>query len=375
MSTSQPEKASKNGNLIVIASAAELAGVRKNSTADVGVIMRQSIKIRELIFMVVLSALFTLAMNHGAWAQATSSSPASSRVDQPADSLADRSVPGGTAMPTQKTPTVPAIGAGDLLKISVLGAPESDQEVRVGADGNVVLNFIGPVEVAGKTTEQAQAAIAKKMVAGGFFTDPQVSVFAKEYATQGVSVLGEVQKPGVYPLLGARTLFDLLSVAGGTTPKAGKVVSITHRDTPMTPTSVSLSNDATESVHSNIAIFPGDTIVVSKAGIVYVVGDVHRPSGVAMENGSMTVLQAIAMAEGANATAALNKAKLIRRTPSGPLELPLALKDMLASKSPDVRLQAEDIIFVPNSVAKSATRRSLEAAIQMATGLAIYGVR
>ena len=94
------------------------------------------------------------------------------------------------------------------------------------------------------TTEQAQAAIAKRYVAGGFFTDPQVSVFAKEYVTQGVSVLGEVQKPGVYPVLGARTLFDVLSLAGGTTPKAGKLVSITHRDHPQTPISVSLSNDA-----------------------------------------------------------------------------------------------------------------------------------
>ena len=270
---------------------------------------------------------------------------------------------------------MPAIGAGDLLKVSVLGAPDSDQEVRVGADGNVFLNFIGAVEVAGRTTEQAQVVITKKLVAGGFFTDPQVAVFAKEYATQGVSVLGQVSRPGVYPLLGARTLFDVLSLAGGTTDKAGKLVSITHRDSPQKPTTVSLSNDAAESVLSNIEVFPGDTVVVSKAGVVYVVGDVGKPSGVTMENGGMTVLQAIAVAAGTNPTAALNKAKLIRKTPDGPREIPLALKDMLASKAPDVRLQAEDIIFVPNSAAKTATRRTLEAIIQSATGLAIYGAR
>ena len=95
-----------------------------------------------------------------------------------------------------------------------------------------------------------------------------------------------------------------------------------------------------------------------------------------MDNGTdMTVLQAIAVAEGTNPTAKLNKAKLIRKTPNGPLELPLALSDMLASKSPDIRLQAEDIIFVPNSAAKTAGRRTLEAIIQSATGLAIYGAR
>ena len=87
------------------------------------------------------------------------------------------------------------------------------------------------------------------------------------------------------------------------------------------------------------------------------------------------VLQAIAMAEGTNSTASLNKSKLIRKMPNGPQEIPLALKDMLASKSPDVHLQAEDIVFVPSSAAKSATKRSLEAIIQAATGVAVYGVR
>ena len=218
--------------------------------------------------------------------------------------------------------------------------------------------------------------IAKKLADGGFYTHPQVSVFAKEYATQGVSVLGEVQKPGVYPLLGSRRLFDVLSMAGGTSQKAGRIVSVTHRDHPESPRSLMLSNDANESAKSNVEVFAGDTIVVSRAGVVYVVGDVHKPSGVVMDNGTdMTVLQAIAMAEGTNPTAKLNNAKLIRKTPNGPQEMPLALKDMLASKAPDIRLQAEDIIFVPNSAAKTAGRRTLEAIIQTATGLAIYGVR
>jgi polysaccharide biosynthesis/export protein len=95
-----------------------------------------------------------------------------------------------------------------------------------------------------------------------------------------------------------------------------------------------------------------------------------------MGNGGMTVLQAIAVAAGTSPTAALNKSKLIRTGPDGQRqEIPLALKDMLTSKAPDVRLQAEDIIFVPNSAAKTATRRTLEAIVQSATGLAIYGAR
>ncbi len=306
--------------------------------------MQSSKKIRASFFAILLLAFITVAANLNAWSQDKASSPAkSAKLEQPvaptvnpASSPASTPVTSGeTVAAPRKNPTVPVIGAGDLLKVSVLGVPESDQEVRVGADGNIYLNFIGAVKVGGQTIEQAQATIAKKLIAGGFFRDPQVSVFAKEYATQGVSVLGEVQKPGVYPLLGARTLFDVLSLAGGTSAKAGKLVSITHRDSPQTPTTVALSNDASESVHSNIDIFPGDTVVVSRAGVVYVVGDVKKPSGVPMDNGSMTVLQAMAMAEGQNPTAAMNKSKLIRRTAGGePQEMPLALGDMLVVQDP-----------------------------------------
>ena len=331
-------------------------------------------KIRAPFFMVLLLAFFAIAGSSKARAQNTS--PSSAKLEQPAAPATNPATTGETVASPRRNPSVPVIGEGDLLKVSVLGVPESDQEVRVGADGNIFLNFIGAVKVSGQTTEQAQEVIAKKLIAGGFFRDPQVAVFAKEYATQGVSVLGEVQRPGVYPLLGARTLFDVLSLAGGTGPKAGKLVSITHRDTPQTPTTVTMSNDAAESVHSNIDVFPGDTVVVSRAGTVYIVGDVKKPGGVPIENGSMTVLQAMAMAEGQNPTAAMNKSKLIRRLPGGePQEIPLALGDMLSSKIPDVHLQAEDIIFVPNSKAKSATKRTMEAIIQAATGMAIYGGR
>jgi len=336
--------------------------------------MRQSVKIRDLIVMVLLLAFFNPAGNRRAWSQSMPASPSQAPSEQTAAATPPASA-SETPIPMQKAPTVPVIGAGDLLKVSVLGAPDSDQEVRVDAKGNIFLNFIGAVPVAGQTTEQAQSEIAKKYVAGGFFTNPQVSVFAKEYVTQGVSVLGEVQRPGVYPVLGARSLFDVLSLAGGTTQKAGKLISITHRDTPQSPTTVSMSNDSAESIRSNVAIYPGDTIVVSKAGMVYVSGDVKRPSAVAMDNSTMTVLQALAMAEGVNPNASLNNSRLIRTTSNGRQEIPLRLKDMLASKSPDVQLQAEDIIFVPNSAAKTATRRTLDAIIQTATGLAIYGAR
>ena len=321
--------------------------------------MRQFATIHKLTFAALL---FSILAWMPAWSQ---NAPAA----QPAP--AAEISPAGQAAPTSLK-----IGGGDLLKVSVFGAPESDQEVRVDQSGNVSLTFIGAVHVAGLTNSEAQDLIAQKLVAGGFFTQPQVSVFTKEYATQGISILGEVQHPGVYPILGSRRLFDVLSLAGGTTPKAGRIISISRRDHPDAPRSVKLSNDATESAQSNIEVLPGDTVVVSRAPVVYVVGDVKKPSGVIMDSGTdMTVLQAIAMAEGTNPTAALNKAKLIRTTPTGRQELPLSLKDILASKAPDIRLQAEDIIFVPNSASKAAFRRTMDAIVQTATGVAIYGAR
>jgi polysaccharide export outer membrane protein len=267
------------------------------------------------------------------------------------------------------------IAGGDLLDITVFETDFScgqDKtqgcQTRVSGSGVVVLPLVGSVKVAGLTVAQAEQLIASRLAAGGFFNDPQVSVVQKEYSTQGISLMGEVQKPGSYPLLGSHTLLEAISAGGGLTVKAGNEVTVLHRDHPNNPQHVDLSAPSS----SNVAVLPGDTIVVSKAGIVYVVGDVRTPSGVVMERSGLTVLKAIAMAQGTNSTASLNNAKLIRTTATGKQEIPIPLKKILSNQSPDLELQPEDIVFVPTSVAKSAGRRSMEAILQTATGVAIY---
>jgi polysaccharide export outer membrane protein len=233
--------------------------------------------------------------------------------------------------------------------------------------------MLGMVHVEGLEPSAAEGLIEKKLVDGGFFKNPHVSLLVKEYANQGVSVMGEVQRPGIYPLLGSHKLFDLISAAGGTTPKAGKFVLISHRNGSSQQVTLSESEDPSKWASSNVEVLPGDTLMVSKAGIVYVVGDVRLPGGFVMERGTeLTVLEALALAQGANSTASLNRTKLIRKTPQGEVEEPVPLKKILASQASDVKLQPEDILFIPNSAAKSATRRGLEAALQAATGAAIY---
>ncbi len=265
------------------------------------------------------------------------------------------------------------IGGGDLLEVSVYGAPDFNKlETRVSTDGIITLPMIGQVKVSGLNFHDAEALIAKKLSDGGYFNKPQVSIFAKEYGTQGISVLGEVTKPGIYPLLGPRRLFDAISAAGGTTAVAGQNVTITHRGHPDSPETIKLEYTADGTPKSNVVVYPGDTVVVSRAGVVYVVGDVRLPSGIVMQQPRLTVMQALAMAQGANSTAKLTQSKLIRRGPNGPQETPLDLKKILAAKAPDPVLQPEDILFVPESTGKKEFTKSLETIISTASGVAIY---
>lgn len=268
------------------------------------------------------------------------------------------------------------IGTGDLLEINIFtgfGASEMNWKGRVSGSGDVTLPLVGSFHVAGLAAEEAAKAIEERYKTSEILKNPQVSVFVSEYASQGVSVLGEVTKPGVYPVMTSRRLLDLISQAGGFTPTAGKAVTITHRDTPMEPETVVLSRDPSQTLADNTDILPGDTIVVARAGVVYVVGAVGKPGGFTMDaNEGLTVLQAIALAEGSKPEAALDKSKLIRKTPAGPKEIPIPLSKILASKLPDLKLLPDDIVFVPSSAAKTAARRSLEAIVQTATGVIIY---
>lgn len=297
--------------------------------------------------------------------------PSQSRAQQTVQPVAGARVEPATGKDEQ--PRVIRIGTGDLLEISVFGMPELARTARVSSSGSIYLPFIDSVEVAGLTPEQAQELIAKKYTEGNFLRNPQVSVFVKEYATQGIAVMGEVAKPGIYPLLGAVHLFDAISAAGGTTPRAGTKVTILHRGRPQEPESVALGDAAGRASQSNVPLLPGDTVIVNKAGIVYVVGDVNKPGGFVMENAeNLTAMQAVALAQGTTRTAALNKSRLIRKGPNGFQELPVPLAKIFAAQAPDVKLQAEDILFIPGSAAKSAAKRGIEAILQTVSGVAIY---
>ena len=213
--------------------------------------------------------------------------------------------------------------------------------------------------------------IAKVLREGNFLVNPQVSVFVSEYSTQGVSVLGEVTKPGVYQVLGSRSLLDIISEAGGITPFAGSDATVQHSDG--TTVTVRLTKNAHEALSTDVQLTPGDKVMIPRAGLVYVLGDVGRPGGFIMGNdGKMSVLQAVAMAGGINHTSSMNRSRLIHKGPTGYTETSLQLKKILEGHQADFQLQAEDIIYIPTNAAKALLYRAGPSIASSVAGAAIY---
>jgi polysaccharide biosynthesis/export protein len=260
--------------------------------------------------------------------------------------------------------------SGDLIDISVYNVPELSTKARVGNSGDIYLPLIDYVHVGDLTVEEAQAVIEKRLEDGGFVRNAHVTIVVAE-STQGVTIIGEVSKPGIYPAVGDRKLYDLISAAGGFTPAAGRRVSIIRQQGQRSATTVDLPRNLADNLQDNVAILPGDTITVPRAPIIYVVGDVGRPAGLLVDNGSLTVLQALALAGGTNRTAKMGGARIIRKGPAGMVETKVPLKKMLEAKAPDVTLQADDILFVPVSGARVAAGQGIQAAVSAASGIAV----
>ena len=264
------------------------------------------------------------------------------------------------------------LDAGDLLEISTFDTPELSGKFRVDSRGYVSMPVGGAVPVLALTAEQAATAIERFLRNRDILKNPHVSVLVLEYATQGVSVLGEVKQPGIYPLAGKHGVLDFVSLAGGLTLSASKVVSITHRAPPWDTVTVNLAGEHGGSLENDVEVQPGDRVVALRAGVVYVIGDVGKPGGYVVDGNGVTVVQALALAQGVNRTAKAN-GMLIRNAAGQRTQIELALNKILTNKAPDPKLQDGDIVFVPVSGAKDWTNKGVSAALQMAVGMVIYG--
>ncbi len=247
------------------------------------------------------------------------------------------------------------IGPGDLLSVHIFREAELDTKVRVKDAGTVTLPLVGVVQVAGKAPAEAAAAIGDRYREEHYLNQPQVSVFVEQAAVERIAVLGEVAKPGAVPATSGRDLLDVLADAGGLLKTADRHVTIRHGNAPSRTLLVPNDGNA-EAALGDALVMPGDTVLVPRAGIVYVLGDVGRPGGFLMQDDSqLTLLQALALASGSTKTSSENHARLLRKAGDATTEIPLRLKEIEQGKQPDIALQNDDVLYIPFSFGKNLT--------------------
>jgi polysaccharide export outer membrane protein len=266
------------------------------------------------------------------------------------------------------------IGPGDVLHVQVVDAPEMEQHTRVTDNGLIPLVGDGDVKVAGMTVAAAETAIHDHLIATHYMNHPRVLVTVEQYATETVSVVGQVNRPGAYPITTPRTVLDVLSFAGGITNVADRNILVQRHGSKDNTLAYYVSNDAKQAVATQVMVNPGDTVIVPKAGIVYILGDVNRPGGFAMSNDEdhMTLLQALALAGGVQHSAKQGKARLLRVTEGASQDKQLNLGEIQKGKLPNPTLYAGDILYVPFSWTRNLLTQGAPGIAASATSAVIY---
>jgi polysaccharide export outer membrane protein len=243
------------------------------------------------------------------------------------------------------------LAPGFLLNVEVFGESELSGHVRVDNDGNITFPFLGKMHVAGDSVPEAQNKIQKRFVEQEILTNPQVTINVEQFAATNVTVLGEVQTPGRIELLAPHSLLDVLGMAGGVTTLAGRVIEVKHADASggSTNNTYDYARGSNGDTIRDVMVKPGDTIIVKRAGIVYVLGAVNRPGGYVMqEEGELNVAQAISLAQGLAMQAKTSALRVVKHGENGEvIDVPISYNGMMDGKVAPMKLQAEDIVYVP----------------------------
>jgi polysaccharide biosynthesis/export protein len=298
--------------------------------------------------------------------------------------------PGQDSPPAMHVPSTYTLGPNDQISFWGIDAEEIvNKQFRVDPEGEVSLPMVGRLRAEGLTIREFEEVLNKRLSA--YIREPHIVVTVVEFRSQPVSVVGAVKSPGTYQLQGRKTVVEMISLAGGFREDAGNTIKITRElewgKIPLPNAMISpLGNFSVAEVRikeimdakdpqNNILMMPHDVVTVPRAELVYVIGDVKKAGGfVLSERSSMSVLQALSLAEGSERTADTRRAKILRLEPGQEQrkEIAVNLKKILDGTSNDVPLQAGDILFVPGSTAKRVGVRTLEAAVQIGTGVAIW---
>lgn len=252
------------------------------------------------------------------------------------------------------------LGPDDLLELTVFRVKDLNRKVRVDGGGQIELPLLGVITVGGLSISQAQALIAQKLRAD-YLQDPQVGLYIQEYRSQEITVMGAVGKPDVYTVKKSRSIFEMLSLAGGLSKTAGDLIRVKT-------TQVNESNGEKESVDllvslnkllagkldaAGFQLRDGDSILVPEAGFVTVEGAVKNPGSYKMD-GETNVLKAVALAGGIPWTGKQGSIRVIRNQDDGLAVLKVDLDKSRNDPQSDVVLQDGDVVSVAHSPTKRA---------------------
>jgi polysaccharide biosynthesis/export protein len=337
--------------------------------------------------MAVVTILLLATVHLGAQQRVTPVQPAPAGP-LPAVSQTAQATTQNTAPAT--TPSTYLLGPDDQIMIE---GPEMDEIVnkpyRIDPDGYISVPMLGRIKAGDMTLGNFETELNR--AAAKYVRDPQLVASVAEFHSQPISVVGAVNQPGAQQLQGKKTLMQVISMVGGFRTDAGNTLSITRElqwgklplpNATIDPTGkystaeISIPGLLQEKTPQfNILIMPNDVITIPVSETVYVVGDVHKPGGFLLgEHKNMTVLQAVAMAEGVDGTSDSKHSRIIHHAADSKLrsETPVNVKMILAGKAEDMPLDGGDILFVPGSLSKKAGAKTVEAVIQTASGLAIW---
>jgi len=265
------------------------------------------------------------------------------------------------------------IAPGDRLDVQVFDMPELTVHAQVSQTGDIPMPLLNAVRVAGLTSSEAAQAITAALKDRALARDPRVIVTLQQFASS-FTVVGEVRNPGIYPFYGKRRLVDILSMAGGLTENAGRLIQVSGAVVGGPRQSVLWDPTLLDNRDADLLLAPGDTITVSRCGVVYVGGNVTRPGAYPICQSARTTLsQTIALAQGVRPSTSFKNTILIRTT-AGVRDIQHVPVDrILRGKDADIVIQADDIIYVAPSAVKAAVKRTVDVAIAFASTASIYG--
>ncbi|WP_348260975.1 SLBB domain-containing protein [Telmatobacter sp. DSM 110680] len=262
------------------------------------------------------------------------------------------------------------IAPGEVVHINVFDAPDFSLVTRVSETGDVPYPILGSFHIGGLNSASAARMLAKELKDHNLMLEPEITVTVDSSST-GITVLGEVHSPGVYPPPGKHQLSDLLAIAGGLTSNTGRIIEITNDRDAGKKDYVSWDPTMHNTENFDRAVSPGDRVLVRACGIAYVGGNVSKPGAYSLcGSPRITLSELMALAGGVTPNASYSKTYLVRAQPDGTKVVEqIDVKAVLTSRVSDPIVQEDDIIYVSPSPLKAILKNAVSFALAISPQL------